>query len=202
LTRELVESSWPAIIEQIANTKRVVWTALLDTQVVALDADVVTIGFPALSGADILKKPQGPGLPPNAELVREAIKEVTGHRVRFKVSELPNASETQAAEPAADEQAVVEAAPPEHAEPAREEEQSVESTEPTEAPGASWPTVTPPSSAAPIEEPGVSDAVEAGPHEHVSDNTSQLSQVGEAVIREVLGGQLISEHRVDELGEK
>jgi hypothetical protein len=32
--------------------------------------------------------------------------------------------------------------------------------------------------------------------------TAQLSQVGEAVIREVLGGQLISEHPVDQPGEK
>jgi DNA polymerase III subunit gamma/tau len=197
---EMLESSWPAIVEQIAQTKRVVWTALLDTQVVALDADVVTIGFPALSAADILKKPQGPGLPPNAELVREAIKQVTGHRVRFKVVELPRAEEVKPAELETEVQTPVKTAGPEFAAPAVES--AVEAAEPDDAGQTSWPTVTPPSSEVPIQVSGGEEHVEATSVEYVSDQTSQLSQVGEAVIREVLGGQLISEHRVDEPGEK
>jgi hypothetical protein len=46
------------------------------------------------------------------------------------------------------------------------------------------------------------DVVENSAVPDSEPTTSQLSQVGEAVIREVLGGQLISEHPVDEQGEK
>jgi len=50
---------------------------------------VLTIGFVKKTDANILKKPQGPGSPlPNADLLREAIYQHTGHRVRFTISEL------------------------------------------------------------------------------------------------------------------
>ena len=169
LTSELMVDSWPAILEGIGEKKRAVWTALVGTSVVGLDDDVVTIGFPSLSSAEVLKKPQGPGLPANAELVREAILEVAGHRVRFKVQELAPSNAPEA--------------PPEVA------------SVPEEVPAGSWPTVAPPRAeeekpatheTKPLEEPEA-EAPPAG---------GSLSQVGEAVIREVLGGELISEHPV------
>jgi DNA polymerase-3 subunit gamma/tau len=169
LTSELMVDSWPAILEGIGEKKRAVWTALVGTSVVRLENDVVTIGFPSLSSAEVLKKPQGPGLPANAELVREAILGVVGHRVRFKVQELAPTNTPEA--------------PPEVA------------SAPEEAPAGSWPTVAPPR------------AEEEKPSNHETDTlhepeveappaSGSLSQVGEAVIREVLGGELISEHPV------
>lgn len=205
LTLELVEESWPAIVEQIAQTKRAVWTALADTRVVALDADVMTIGFPALSSAEILKKPQGDGLPSNAELVREAIKHVTGHRVRFKVQELPPVVDIEPVEEAETEQTPPEVVVPPDPAPvgdASEVSPALEPSEPSEAPSASWPTITLPFSEPAVEEVGVDEPDPEISIESVSDAASRQSQVGEAVIREVLGGQLISEHRVDEPGEK
>ena len=58
LSLELLSASWPAVIDSVADKKRAVWTALLDTEALALVDDVVTIGFPSLQAAEVLKKPQ------------------------------------------------------------------------------------------------------------------------------------------------
>jgi DNA polymerase-3 subunit gamma/tau len=169
LTSELMIDSWPAILEGIGEKKRAVWTALVGTSVVGLENDVLTIGFPSLSSSEVLKKPQGPGLAVNAELVRDAILEISGHRVRFKVQEL---APTAAPE-----------APPEVA------------SAPEEVPAGSWPTVAPPRA----EGEKTSNHETETPEEPEVESPSaagSLSQVGEAVIREVLGGELVSEHPV------
>jgi DNA polymerase III subunit gamma/tau len=191
LTLSLMESSWEAIVEAVGEKKRTVWTALAGTTVVSLVDDVVTIGFPSLASAEVLKKPQGSGLPVNAELVRDAILAVTGHRVRFKVQELAGSAALETdtvAEP------TVPAISPDAA-PA---------SEPVNTETASWPTVALPGV---TEEPEVieADAVEVSgvapelsPEEPTAAQTEAMTKVGEAVIREVLGGQLISEHVLDD----
>jgi len=180
LSLELLTVSWPAVIESVAQKKRAVWTALLDTEALALVDDVVTIGFPSLQAAEVLKKSQGPGLPANAELVREAILAVTGHRVRFKVQEIARD------EPVVDP---VQSAPPPQPTPQPEPELEPEPT--------SWPTVTPPGT--PESEVAEVEA-EAEPAEGPTTKSSQ-GQIGEAVIREVLGGELVEEHPVSEQDE-
>jgi len=179
LSLERLTTSWPAVIESVAEKKRTVWTALLDTEALALVDDVVTIGFPSLQAAEVLKKPQGPGLPVNAELVREAILAVTGHRVRFKVQEIVRD------EPAVDS---MESAPAPEATP-----QPDVQPEPT-----SWPTVTPPGAP----EPEVPDVEAEDEAPEVPTTTSPQRQIGEAVIREVLGGELVDEHPVSEQDER
>ena len=177
LSLELLTASWPAVIESVAEKKRAVWTALLETEALALVEDVVTIGFPSLQGADVLKKPQGPGLPVNAELVREAILAVTGHRVRFKVQEIVGAEPKDAGEASAPEP-----------EPTRESESTPEP--------ASWPTVAPPNATEPkVEEPEAEEEASEAPV-----TASSQGQIGEAVIREVLGGELVEEHPVSDEG--
>ena len=180
LTLELLVEAWPSIVESIAEKKRVVWTALANTEVVGLADDVVTIGFPVLSAAEVLKKPQGPGLPVNAELIRDAILQVTGHRVRFKVAEIPTPALPS-------------------------EENAAEKSVSEESPQtASWPTVSPPDSIAHEEEnvPPISEVESVESAEEPAPATAPLSQIGEAVIREVLGGQLVEEQRLDDAGEK
>lgn len=187
LSLDLMLTSWEKIVDAVGEKKRAVWTALANTQVVALVDDVVTIGFPSLASAEVLKKPQGPGLPVNAELVRDAILAVSGHRVRFKVQELVN--ETLSEEPV---------------DPAAAEASGA----PESAVTASWPTVTLPGAEEQPAEEAVPESADEAPieaeaeAEHESPTTGALSQVGEAVIREVLGGQLISEHPVDAAEEK
>jgi DNA polymerase-3 subunit gamma/tau len=187
LSLDLMLSSWEKIVEVVGEKKRAVWTALANTQVVALVDDVVTIGFPALASAEVLKKSEGPGLPVNAELVRDAILAVSGHRVRFKVQELVS-------EPVAAEQAetVAQEAPVAPESPAT----------------ASWPTVTLPGAEEQTAEEVVPESADEAPGDAEAEaagetpTTGALSQVGEAVIREVLGGQLISEHPVDAAEDK
>ena len=185
LSLELLTASWPAVIDSVAEKKRAVWTALLDTEALALVEDVVTIGFPSLQAAEVLKKPQGPGLPVNAELVREAILAVTGHRVRFKVQEIVR-----------DESVVdpVQSAPAPEPTPQPEPEPD---PEPESGP-TSWPTVTPPGTA----EPEVAEVEVADEPGEVPTTTSSQGQIGEAVIREVLGGELVEEHPVSEQDER
>jgi DNA polymerase-3 subunit gamma/tau len=181
LSLELLTTSWPAVIESVAEKKRTVWTALLDTEALALVDDVVTIGFPSFQAAEVLKKPQGPGLPVNAELVREAILAVTGHRVRFKVQEI--ARDEPAVDPV---QSAPSPQPTPHPEPEAE-------PEPT-----SWPTVTPPGTP----EPEVPEVEAEDEPREVPTTTSSQGQIGEAVIREVLGGELVEEHPVAEQDER
>jgi len=180
LSLDLLTASWPAVIDSVAEKKRAVWTALVDTEALALVDDVVTIGFPSLQAAEVLKKSQGPGLPVNAELVREAILAVTGHRVRFKVQEIAQD------EPVVDS---VQSAPSPQPTPQPEPELEPEPT--------SWPTVTPPGT--PESEVAEVEA-EAEPAEGPTTTSSQ-GQIGEAVIREVLGGELVEEHPVSEQDE-
>jgi DNA polymerase-3 subunit gamma/tau len=184
LSLDLMLASWAKIVETVGEKKRAVWTALASTEVVALVDDVVTIGFPSLASAEVLKKPQGPGLPVNAELVRDAILAVSGHRVRFKVQELVS-------EPVAEETA----------ETVTEEAPAVAETSNAATATASWPTVTLPGAdeqpAEEVVEESNDEAPEEAEAEAETPTTGALSQVGEAVIREVLGGQLVSEHPVD-----
>jgi len=173
LTELAMIDAWPEILEAIGEKKRGVWSALVGTEVMGLEGDVVTIGFPSLTSAELLKKPQGPGLAANAELVREAILTTTGHRVRFKVQELPATAPTPPAAPPA----------------AKEASKAPEAT-------GSWPTVLPPKVE---EEKSVEESeLVVEPETLAGPVAGELSQVGEAVIREVLGGELISENRVDD----
>ena len=184
LSLELLRASWSAVIDSVAEKKRAVWTALIDTEALALVDDVVTIGFPSLQAAEVLKKSQGPGLPVNAELVREAILGVTGHRVRFKVQEIARD------EPVVDP---VQRAPSAEPTPKSEPESDPES----ESGPTSWPTVTPPGAP----EPEVAEVEAADESAEVPTTTSSQGQIGEAVIREVLGGELVEEHPVSEQDE-
>jgi DNA polymerase-3 subunit gamma/tau len=89
-TVEALVGTWPAVMESLAEAKRSLWAALSDTLPVAVDGEVVTIGFAKRQDAEILRKPQGPGSPlPNADLLRDAIYQHTGHRVKFTVGQLP-----------------------------------------------------------------------------------------------------------------
>ena len=187
LSFDALVQAWPAVIDAIAEKKRIVWTAMVGTSIVALDTDVVTIGFPSLASSEVLKKSQGSGLPVNAEIVREAILEVTGHRVRFKVQEIaPAHAEEDAAAPVEPEEGSNTVVP----------EEAAETVDSAVAP-PSWPTVVLPGSES---EPEVVTEVGESVEEpdEVSPATGSQSQIGEAVIREILGGELISEHPVAE----
>ena len=231
LTLASVESLWHAVMDNLGERKRTIWSSLVGTQVLAVDGDILTIGFPTPTSAEVLKKPQGPGLGANAELVRESILAVTGHRVRFKVSPLPQGAPDDlapeppevSAEPGSDglpAGPLTESSSDAVAETPAEESNAGASTEPVEAAtesqpqptastvaesdpaptssaAGSWPTVVPPRSAAEESQDSVAEVV-LEPAQEVPPTTGSFSQIGEAVIREVLGGELISEHPVEQ----
>jgi len=173
LSLEVMQEKWAGIIGDISEQKRSLWVALSETAPLAVDDDVVTIGFPRRSDAEMLKKPQGPGSPlPNADLLRDAIEAHTGHRVRFTVGDLVAAAPAATAAPTgtdASEDIESDAVSTESAEKAAE----------TKADGGD-------ESSDPEETPLSSD---------------KRATRGEPVIREVFGGQQIGEEILDSMGD-
>jgi len=172
---DAVRELWPSVLHILAASKKSLWAAMTETHPESLDGDVLTIGFPRKSDADILKKPQGPGSPlPNADLLRDAILELSGHRVRFTVVEVSPMPGTDAASP----------------------------TPPSDA---SWPVVShggndeseiegnDSSETAPVDA-RISDAEENGG----ISASAPLANRGEPVVRQLLGGELVGEEILDE----
>ena len=174
-TLEALVGVWPAIIASLAETKRSLWVAVSSTQPVALDGDVVTIGFVRRSDAEILRKPQGPGSPlPNADLLRDAIFDHTGYRVKFTVGVL----ETPVTSPAPSSESWPEVTSPGG-------DGVDQASEPTDVS-----TLEPAESVAEQES---ADGKDTG-----SDNqVPVLGQRGEPAIRDILGGELIGEEVLD-----
>jgi DNA polymerase-3 subunit gamma/tau len=169
---------WPAVMESLAESKRSLWAALSETLPVAVDGDVVTIGFAQRHDAEILRKPQGPGSPlPNADLLRDAIFQHTGHRVRFTVGELPEGTVAQADEAKQSSWPVV-ASPGSEAygDDAIAESESTDTTASTEK----------------------SVEAESGESSDTPANGTVLGQRGEPAIRTILGGELIAEEVLEQ----
>ncbi len=186
-------SKWPAIIESLAETKRSLWAAVNTTVPLAVDKDIITIGFVKRADAEILRKPQGPGSPlPNADLLREAIYQHTGHRVRFTVEELPR-TEVSAAAAEQSSWPVVTSPGGEAAaltpEPEVDTESAPEPPRVAEAAGSAGEEVEVAPEAV-IDEP--SDVTESE-----TDSPQVLGQRGEPAIRTILGGKLIAEEVAD-----
>ncbi len=176
-TLEALRGVWPAIVESLSQHKRSLWVALSETTPVALDRDVVTIGFVRKSDAEILRKPQGPGSPlPNADLLRDVIEQHTGHRVRFTVGSL------EPQEVPAPHVAIAESTWPVVSKPGSDSPEG-EVNEPAveEAPGGARESVV---------------AVESEPV------TSPIATRGEPVVRQLLGGELIAEEILEQMSDK
>jgi DNA polymerase-3 subunit gamma/tau len=174
-TVEQVEAVWPAVIGSLAETKRSLWVALSETHPLALEDDVLTIGFVRKSDAEILRKPQGPGSPlPNADLLRDTIFDHTGHRVKFTVGTLEPGAVPAPASPDAW---------PEVSAPGGD------------TPGEKVNQVSGDSTDTPSEPENSESGEATPPAEDVSDTspTPTLGQRGEPAIRTILGGELIAE---------
>lgn len=172
-----LKKQWPEIIESLSSSKRSLWVAMKGTRPLSISDDVLTIGFPRVSDAEILKKPQGPGSPlPNADLLREVIFERTGRRARFTVSETP----------------------PEHSSAAREIQDS------SEWPKVAISSEGSSSDTDGLEEQSRGDIDEsenAEPNEVDSTpaQTSPIATRGEPIVRQLLGGELVGEEVLEEM---
>ena len=181
---DALAAKWPAVIESLAEAKRSLWAALNGTQPVAVDGDVVTIGFAKRQDAEILRKPQGPGSPlPNADLLRDAIYQHTGHRVKFTVGELPEGALPRAPEAPESSWPVV-ASPGSEADdtPTPEPEVAPEVADATEL----------------AENSSDAEPAELAESADTPVNGSVLGQRGEPAIRTILGGELIAEEVLEQ----
>lgn len=165
---------WPQIIDDLAQQKRSLWVALSATKPLALDDDVVTIGFLRRADAEILKKPQGPGSPlPNADLLRDAIDRHTGHRVRFTVGELEKVPSVASLSDSS-----------EHSWPAGSGQ------------GSQTPDVEPNEAAS------LPPKAESGDTSQAEEDSAQAAPIatrGEPVVRQLLGGELVAEELLDSM---
>ena len=176
-TLESLQGVWPSIVESLSQHKRSLWVALSETKPVALDGDVLTIGFVRKSDAEILRKPQGPGSPlPNADLLRDVIEQHTGHRVRFTVGNL------EPGDIPAPQVVVAESSWPVVSKPGSD------------------------SSDGEDDEPSNDDSVEVADHPVVETErqptTSPIATRGEPVVRQLLGGELIAEEILEQMSDK
>jgi len=167
----VVKSHWPAIIEDLSDRKRSLWVALSATQPLALEGDVITIGFTNRNDGEILKKPQGPGSPlPNADLLREAIYQRTGHRLRFTVGQIEHAPSDDSLSPDA--------------------QWPVVSRSTSESPGQA---VTEQQERQEVSEEVSESGVEA------EASTTPIATRGEPVVRQLLGGELLAEEILEDM---
>jgi len=174
---EGVAARWPAVIESLAEAKRSLWAALSGTLPVVVDGDVVTIGFAKRQDAEILRKPQGPGSPlPNADLLRDAIYQHTGHRVRFTVGELPEDAISRADSARESSWPVVASPGSDVADDIAEAETEVSDR------------------AESLDDAEKLDSTESP---NAPAGTSALGQRGEPAIRTILGGELIGEELLE-----
>ena len=174
---EALIGKWPAVIESLAESKRSLWAALSDTKPVALEGDVVTIGFAKRQDAEILRKPQGPGSPlPNADLLRDAIYQHTGYRVKFTVGELPEGALPRAADAPESSWPVVASPGSETDDTPAVEEEALDTTELADD----------------------SSDTESAKAPDTPANGTVLGQRGEPAIRTILGGELIAEEVLEQ----
>ena len=181
LSLEAIRNVWGEVIEALAEHKRSLWVALAETQPMGLEDDILTIGFVRKSDAEVLKKPQGPGSPlPNADLLRDALVEKVGHRVRFTVGLLEQSTSPVSAQ-------VAETPDWPEISSAPKSEVQDELTEATE------PTV----------ETVLDEASVAQAHGFVNETaTAPLATRGEPVVRQLLGGELVGEEILGEMSDK
>jgi DNA polymerase-3 subunit gamma/tau len=181
LSLDLIRAVWADVIGVLADHKRSLWVALAETQPIALEDDILTIGFVRKSDAEVLKKPQGPGSPtPNADLLRDALMEKIGHRVRFTVGLLERPTSPFPAQ-------VAEASDWPEKSYALQSEAQDELIEATEHNGE---TVS--------DESSVAQA-----HGLVNETaTAPIATRGEPVVRQLLGGELVGEEILGEMSDK
>jgi DNA polymerase-3 subunit gamma/tau len=203
VTFEQVRDSWPEILE-LTKSKRNAWMVVFNSQVRALDVDVLTLTFPNETDVANFKQPQGAG-EGVSEILRRAIVDVLGLRVKF----IARVEPTLAAPPAPSDDA------PEPIEPDLEPDTAEGGWAVAAIPGAESVAPSPAvtrvegkggSSASPVKpattsEPSKSSAAEpsktaAAQQKSTPARSPEPQRYGESVVREILGASFIEEQSV------
>jgi DNA polymerase-3 subunit gamma/tau len=94
VTLEQLRDSWPEILESM-KSKRSAWMVVFNSQVRALDGDILTLTFPNETDVANFKQPLGAGQGVS-EILRKAIVDVLGLRVKFIARVEPTLAATAA----------------------------------------------------------------------------------------------------------
>ncbi len=214
---EQLRNAWPEILESLQKTKMSAWTVVYTAHAIALDGDVLTLGFVSQNDVDSFKQPAGSG-EGVSEFLRRAIVEILGLRVKFIAKADPSASQKAAAQKAAattsaapTPAAVPEASIPAVAAPSvatapTPPAAAVQATPAAQQPGAKdaagWAVAEIPSSEPdPASRPDPKRAAKANPDPTPAGTEktgtgktgTEKARYGESVVRELLGASFIEE---------
>jgi DNA polymerase-3 subunit gamma/tau len=165
VSAQQVKDAWPEILESVQKSKMSAWTVVYTSQVRSLVDDVLTLSFVSQNDVDSFKQPQGSG-EGVSEILRRAILEVLGIRVKFIAKAEVAASEPPA--PASDVPPVA-----------------------TDAEG--WAVVTIPASE-PVAQPAA--PTKAPRQKPDAPKSAESKRYGESVVRELLGASFIEEQPI------
>ncbi len=185
--------AWPEILEIVGKKKRAAWAVAFTAKPIGLKDDVLALAFPSQNDVENFKKPQA-AEQSVSELLRQAIIEVLGIRVKFIAKADAVAAKSAGPDPA-------EPAP---AEPPVETEPVVTDTAATDTEATNtaatdtegWAVAAIPTDgepATPEPDPVPVEPVETAAPEK---KPSGKQRYGEAVVREVLGANFIEEQPI------
>ena len=81
VTTQQLRDAWPEILEEVEDTSRNAWAVVYTATVRSLDGDVLSLAFPSANDVESFKG--APGTTGPAEVLRQAIVELLGVRVKF-----------------------------------------------------------------------------------------------------------------------
>ncbi len=183
VTFQQLVDSWAEILEVVGKKKRAAWAVAFTAKPMGLNGDVLALAFPSQNDVEKFKKPQS-AEQSVSEILRQAVVEVLGIRVKFIAKADAAAAEVNAQR---------DVAAPDHTAPDQAKEatggwavaaipESVDSAPPTVPPVDTAPsTDAPEPTKAPAKAPTDSGAKQ---------------RYGEAVVREILGANFIEEKPV------
>lgn len=196
-----IERAWPAILDDVAAVDRTAWLVVVNAVPVSFaEPDVLGIGFRSASDLESFKGRPGTDSP--AERTRQAISKRLGVRVKYRPTALPADQAPQVEAPADSE----EPAPPAAASVTEWAVAAIPQTE------EQWPSDYPPDDDREPAPPASEDSPPAEPTTAPAQPPAAAAQrppasrahtaagaerYGEAVVRELLGAELIGEEPYD-----
>lgn len=191
VTSEQLVYAWPQVLEAVSRVKRTAWAVVVTARPMGYKDDVLALAFPSENDANSFRELRAPG-DSVSEILRNAIQEVLGVRVKF-LARVDAAARRPAAN--ADE------SPPPQDEPPADAEPDPVDIEPQDEPrfttSTSWAVAEIPgaetaASTSPVEpEPAAEPAKPTTP-----TVPAERQRYGEAVVREVLRASFIEEEEL------
>ncbi|MBX3094173.1 MAG: DNA polymerase III subunit gamma and tau [Cryobacterium sp.] len=191
VTSEQLINAWPQVLEAVARVKRTAWTVVVTARPMGYKDDVLALAFPSENDANSFRELKAPG-DSVSEILRSAIQEVLGVRVKFLAR-----VDAAARRPAAN----AEQAPPPQDEPPADAEPDPVDDEPQDLPrfttSTSWAVAEIPGAEPAASTPPAEPQPAAAPAKPTTPAApAERQRYGEAVVREVLRASFIEEEEL------